>query len=199
MLKKELLAKQICISRTYYFHVKECIDQSCLFHIHTPINSDDEIERFPDPIPYTDENGIERYKEGQDDEEMFMTSKLADMTKRRHGAPFPPDKQHAKNVLKNVKCKSVRRVVWFTQSDDQYRLKKRAIYMYVGEVLLTSTKIPWHMSGKYIVFCPHRNTILWTGFPRHMCLLWEKKNFILSANCTGVRIKPKKWRLMKIG
>ena len=101
MLKKELLAKQICISRTYYFHVKKCIDQSCLFHIHTPINSDDEIERFPDPIPYTDENGIERYKEGQDDEEMFMTSKLADMTKRRHGAPFPPDKQHA-NMLKNV-------------------------------------------------------------------------------------------------
>ena len=136
-----------------------------------------------------------------------MTSKLADMTKRRHGAPFPPDKQHAKNVLKNVKCKSVRRVVWFTQSDDQYRLKKRAIYMYVGEVLLTSTKIPWHMSGKYIVFCPHRNTILWTGFPRHMCLLWDfkksssrRKRILSSVQIVqGLGSNLKKSRLMKIG
>ena len=34
-----------------------------------PLNSTVEIERFPDSIPYTDEDGIGRFKEGRDDKD----------------------------------------------------------------------------------------------------------------------------------
>ena len=76
------------MTRTYYFHVKKCLDLSCTFH--TPLNLTDEIERFPDPIPYTDGDGIKRFKEGRDDEEKYLTSRLVDVTKHPHGLPLPP-------------------------------------------------------------------------------------------------------------
>ena len=60
-----------CVMRTYYFHVKKCFDPSCPFH--TSLNLTDEIERFLDPIPYTDGDGIERFKEDRNDEEKYLT------------------------------------------------------------------------------------------------------------------------------
>ena len=64
----------------------------------------EEIERFPDPIPYTNEDGVERFKEGRDDEEQFLTSRLVDVTNQPHGLPFAPTAQTVKYVSKIVKC-----------------------------------------------------------------------------------------------
>ena len=64
----------------------------------------EEIERFPDSIPYTDVEGVKRFKEGRDDEEKFLTSRLVDVSKQPHGLPFAPTAQTANNVSKIVKC-----------------------------------------------------------------------------------------------
>ena len=82
--------------------MKKCLELSCPFH--SPLRCKEEIERFPNPIPYTDEDGVERFKEGRDDEEKFLTSRLVDVTKQPHGLPFTPTAQTAKNVSKIVKC-----------------------------------------------------------------------------------------------
>ena len=50
----------------------------------------EEIEGFPDPIPYTDEDGVERFKEGRVDEEKFLTSRLVDVSKQPHRLPLIP-------------------------------------------------------------------------------------------------------------
>ena len=52
------------IRRTYYFHVKQCLEISCPFH--SPMRCKEEIERFPEPIPYTDEDEVECFKEGKE-------------------------------------------------------------------------------------------------------------------------------------
>ena len=93
------------------------------------------IERFPDPIPYTDEDGVGRFKEGTDDEEKFLTSRLVDVTKQPHGLPFAPTTQTAKNVSKIVKCSECKKKhVFFTlrKVDGQSRLQgilKNHIYI----------------------------------------------------------------------
>ena len=43
-----------CVSRTYYFQVKKCLDSQCKFH--RPRQLLQEIERIPNPIPYTDKD-----------------------------------------------------------------------------------------------------------------------------------------------
>ena len=98
----------------------------------TPINSNEEIERdFLIQFRTLTKMGL-NVKEGQDDEEKFLTSRLVDATKQAHGVPFSPGKQYAKNVLKNVKCSECKksRVLYaakMLKSNNQNRLEKRAI------------------------------------------------------------------------
>ena len=136
-----------CVSRTYYFHVKKCEDPQCIFH--QPKQLSQEIERFPYPIPYTDKDGVERFKEGTDDDEKFLTSRLVDVTKNPHGLPFSPTTQTAKNVSKFVKCSECQkpRVLYAEKKlklDDQSKLQrvlKKHIYI-CGTSFIDFTKNP---------------------------------------------------------
>ena len=92
-----------CVKRTYYFHVKKCSEPTWPFHAPMRIKSE-KIETFPDPIPYIDEEGVKRFKEGFDEDEKYLTSKLIDVSKRHHGFQFSPFTQHVKTVSKYVKC-----------------------------------------------------------------------------------------------
>ena len=97
-----------CIKRTYFFQVKKCDDVQCPFH--QPITTGNRIDDFPDPIPY-DDNGVERYKEGTDNEEKFLPSMLQDASKRPHNIPFAPTGQTAKAgglTIRCVECKKTR-------------------------------------------------------------------------------------------
>ena len=122
--------------RTYYFHVKKCIDPTCTFH--TTLDSGNEIEPFPDPIPYTDDDGVERYKEGFDEEEKYLTSRLVDVTKQPHGLSYSPTAQTAKNTSRNVKCAECKkpRVIYsakMLKPDERSKLRnflKNNIYIY---------------------------------------------------------------------
>ena len=99
------------------------------------MNSTLEIERFPDPIPHTDEVSIERFKEGRDDKEKYLTSRLVDVTKQPHDLPFLPTGQTAKNVPKNVKCSECKKsgVIYAAKKSDEHaqlqKLLKNHIYI----------------------------------------------------------------------
>ena len=80
--------------------MKKCTDKQCRFH--ESLNSIEEIEDFPDPIPY-EGNGIPNYK-GTDPEEKNIPSLLLDVSKRPHNILFPPTAQSGKNVGMLVKC-----------------------------------------------------------------------------------------------
>ena len=88
-------------SRTYFFQVLKCEQNDCRFH--SPRRGTQPIRPFPDPVPY-DDNGIERYKEGVDNDEKYLPSKLQDVTKQAHRLPFSPTAQTAKNTGLTVKC-----------------------------------------------------------------------------------------------
>ena len=90
-----------CVRRTFSSQVTKCSDNDCVFH--TPLRSGP-IADFPDPIPFTDDDGVERYKEGVDAEEKSLPSKLLDVTKQHHGLPFSPSAQTARNTMRTVKC-----------------------------------------------------------------------------------------------
>ena len=75
-----------CSQHTYYYHVYKCSSPDCKYH--TPLKGVS-ILPFPDPVPYTDSDGVEHYKEGKDVEETFLPSKLIDATKRKSNIPFP--------------------------------------------------------------------------------------------------------------
>ena len=171
------------------------------------MNFNEEIERFPDPIPYNDEDGVERYKEGQDDEEKFLTSKLADVTKQAHGVPFPPDK-HAKNVLKNVKCSECKKsrllyAAKMLKPDDQNRLRKLLKnHIYVcGTSFADMYKNPVaYVRENISCSVPIETPYYGLGFP-DICIYCgtsrnlrqgEKEFYPQCKNCTGVRIKPRK-------
>ena len=117
--------------------------------------ADQNIERFPDPVPYTDEEGVERFKEGIDEEEKFLTSKLADITKQHHGFSFSPTTQHAKTVCKYIKCAECKkpRVIYAEKKlkpDEQVKLKKtnEEQYMFVALVFRTWLKNLWRSFAK---------------------------------------------------
>ena len=90
-----------CVKRTDLFQVKKCTDKQCRFH--APLNSVEEIEDFPDPIPY-EVNGIPHYKKGTNPEEKNIPSLLLDVSKGPHNIPFPLTAQPGKNVGMLVKC-----------------------------------------------------------------------------------------------
>ena len=89
------------MKRTYLFQVKKCTDKQCCFH--EPLNSVEEIEDFPDPIPY-EVNGIPHYKNGTDPKEKNIPSLLLNVLTRPHYITFPPTAQSGKNVGMLVKC-----------------------------------------------------------------------------------------------
>ena len=93
--------KNHAVERTYYFHVFKCNDANCQFH--KPLRGE-APSALGDPVPYTDEEGITHYKQGDDPEEIFMPSKLEDITKRNHGIDFSPSAQTALNVGSIIKC-----------------------------------------------------------------------------------------------
>ena len=82
--------------RTYFFQVKKCDDNRCSFH--DPLTGG-KIDDFPDPIPFDDEEGIQRYKIGKDKKEKYLPSLLIDAPRQPHDIPFSPTAQSAKNDL----------------------------------------------------------------------------------------------------
>ena len=88
--------------RTYYFQIKKCSISECPYH--KTIRGPSHITPFPDPVPYTDDNNIQHYKEGTDESEKYLPSKLDDPSKRPHNIPFPPTAQASKNVGITVRC-----------------------------------------------------------------------------------------------
>ena len=90
-----------CTLRTYYFHVYKCDSDDCSFH--KPLRNGP-IESFGDPVPYTDDDGKEHYRLGEDPDEKYMPSKLENPAKRKHGLPFPPTAQTALNVGITISC-----------------------------------------------------------------------------------------------
>ena len=65
---------------------------------------------FPDPIAYTDKDGVERFKEGTDDDEKFLTSRLVDVTKYPHGLPFSTNNSNCK------KCEQICKMQWMSET-----------------------------------------------------------------------------------
>ena len=95
-----------CVRRTYYFHVFNCNSANCEFH--KPIRKEP-IESFGDPEPYTDNEGIDRYRFGNDPEEKFMPSKLLDASKRSSNIPFPATAKTSQNVGSVIDCTQCRK------------------------------------------------------------------------------------------
>ena len=48
--------------------------------------------------PYNDEENDQQYREGRDENESFLPSKLHDPSKRSHNIPFSPTAYHSDNV-----------------------------------------------------------------------------------------------------
>ena len=61
------------------------------------------INVFHDPIPY-DDSGVMRYKEGLDEDEKHLSSKIEDPPKKDHKIPFTLSTQTEKNVGFLVRC-----------------------------------------------------------------------------------------------
>ena len=93
--------KDHTVERTYYFQVFKCKNTECKFH--KPLRGD-EPTPIGDPVPFTDEEGITYYKQGDEPEETYIPSKLEDVTKRNHGMDFSPSAQTASNVGMVIKC-----------------------------------------------------------------------------------------------
>ena len=82
-------------SRTYYFQVRKCDDEACVYH--GPLRGQETIDAFPDPVP-NEIDGVLHCSEGTDPTEKFLPSVLEDVEKAAHGIPFSPSAQTAKNV-----------------------------------------------------------------------------------------------------
>ena len=115
-----------CTLRTYSFHVYKCENLECEYH---SCIKGQPIESFGDPVPFTDQEGVEHYKEGQDEEEKFLPSRLIDPTKRSHNIPFSPTAQTALNVGVSIPCTECRkpRLIYAKQRlrDDEKSALKR--------------------------------------------------------------------------
>ena len=87
-----------------------------LYNCHRPMRGDAEIDDFPYPVPYDDDDGMTHYNEGSDESERYLPSKLADVSKQPHNVPFPPIAQTAKNVGSIIKCSCCKKLAYFLLS-----------------------------------------------------------------------------------
>ena len=92
--------------RTYFFQVKKCDDNRCPFR--DPLTGS-KIDDFQDPIPFDDEEGVQRYKIGKDKKEKYLPSLLIDAPRQPHDIPFSPTAQSAKNASLTIKCGECRK------------------------------------------------------------------------------------------
>ena len=88
-------------SRTYYFQVRKCDDEACVYH--GPLRGQETIDAFPDPVP-NEINGVLHYSEGAYPTEKFLPSVLEDVEKAAHGIPFSPSAQTAETVGFTLVC-----------------------------------------------------------------------------------------------
>ena len=78
----------------------KCKNTECKFH--KPLRGD-EPTPIGDPVPFSDDEGITHYKQGDVPEETYIPLKL-DVTKRNHGMDFSQSAQTALNVGMVIKC-----------------------------------------------------------------------------------------------
>ena len=98
--------KKHCVIRHYFFSVKKCLDLNCCRPPRLPQELFQSLHHLPDPMPNGDHYKAFNDSYGTETTENFRPSmKESDNNKSgKHGMPFTPSSQYAKNVGLVIQC-----------------------------------------------------------------------------------------------